>query len=99
MEGGILQGNDSAIWRAIQSAVGFVVTLIQRRSRAVQPNEDQSSATTVTAISAVPAHPKKVSTGLALKRPITERRVTTTIITAMIGTATAVLHDQPQIKP
>lgn len=51
-----------------------------------QPNEDQINATTVTA-NAVPAHPKKVSAGLALKRPITESRVTTTIMTAMIGSA------------
>jgi hypothetical protein len=35
------------------------------RTEPVQPNEDRSSATTVTAISAVPAHPKKVRTGLA----------------------------------
>src|ERR1700730_5679831 len=53
-----------------------------------QPNEDQNSATTVTAISTVPAHPKIMSVGRALKRPITERRVTTTIVTVMIGTAT-----------
>jgi hypothetical protein len=32
--------------------------------------------------------PKKVSAGRAVKRPITERRVTTTIMAAMIGTAT-----------
>jgi cation/acetate symporter len=49
---------------------------------------NQISATTVAAISAVPAHPKKVSVGRALKRPITESRVTTTIMTVMIGTAT-----------
>jgi len=62
--------------------------LANRDDRAGQPIEDQNSATTVTAISAVPAHPKKVSVGRALKRPITERRVTTTIMTVMIGTAT-----------
>jgi hypothetical protein len=47
------------------------------RSGAGHPIEDQNSAITVTAISAVPVHPKKVSIGRALKRPITERRVTT----------------------
>src|SRR5476651_731912 len=64
----------------------------------LQPIEDQSSAATVTAISAVPAHPKKVSVGRALKRPITERRVTTTIMTAMIGTATMPLSTALQIS-
>ena len=61
---------------------------ITRDTSAAQPNEDQNSATTVTAISTVPAHPKIVSVGRALKRPIAERRVTTTIMTVMIGTAT-----------
>src|SRR6266516_5060836 len=35
------QGNASVIWRAIQSAVGWVVTLIQTRSRRGQPNDDE----------------------------------------------------------
>ena len=46
------------------------------------------TATTVVTISAVPAHPKKVSVGRALKRLSTERRVTTTIMTVTIGIAT-----------
>ena len=50
------------------------------------------------AISAVPAHPKKVSVGRALKRPITERRVTTTIMTVIIGTATMPLSTALQIS-
>ena len=57
---------------------------ITRDTSAAQPNEDQNSATTVTAIT-VPAHPKIMSVGRALKRPITERRVTTTIMTDRNG--------------
>src|SRR6202011_775199 len=63
-----------------------------------QPIENQNSATTVAAISAVPAQPNNVSIGRALKRPITDRRVTTTIMTAMIGTATMPLSTALQIS-
>jgi hypothetical protein len=84
-DGGWRPGSDPTTWPGWQSCVVYFAVNTRAES-AGQPIEDQNSATTVTAISAVPAHPKKVS-GRALKRPITERRVTTTIRTAMIGTA------------
>src|SRR5216683_4170217 len=62
------------------------------------PIDDQSSATTVIAMRAVAAHPKPMSVGRAVKRPMTEKRVTTTIITAMIGTAIIPLSTALQIS-
>jgi hypothetical protein len=98
-DGGWRPGSDPTTWPGWQSrVVAFYVAVNTQAESAGQPIEDQSSATTVTAISAVPAHPKKVSVGRALKRPITERRVTTTIMTAMIGTATMPLSTALQIS-
>ena len=54
-----------------QTDAGFLLRSQYSAESAIQLIEDQRSATTVTAISAVPAHPKKVSVGRALKRPIT----------------------------
>jgi len=50
--------------------------------------KDHNNAITATAISPVPIQPSATSQGLALNRPISSKLVTTTIIIAMIGTAT-----------
>jgi hypothetical protein len=50
--------------------------------------KDHSNAITATAIRAVPIQPSATSQGLALNLPISSKLVTTTIIIAMIGTAT-----------
>src|ERR1700739_269771 len=50
--------------------------------------KDHNNAITATAIRAVPIQPSATSQGLALNRPISSKLVTTTIIIAMIGTAT-----------
>jgi hypothetical protein len=50
--------------------------------------KDHNNAITATAIRAVPIQPSAISQGPALNRPISSKLVTTTIIIAMIGTAT-----------
>src|ERR1017187_5560355 len=67
----------------------FVIALLTTAYVASErANVSESSQSGTFVLRAVPVHPKKVSIGRALKRPITERRVTTAIMTVMIGTAT-----------
>src|ERR1700760_5001410 len=71
-----------------------------RRSRlqAKPVANDQNSAITATPMSAVPTQPSTRSHGVALKRPISFRLDTITIIMAMIGTATMPFSTALQIS-
>jgi hypothetical protein len=61
-------GQSQGISQAISDLARIPTTTIRfpRAESAGQPVRDQNSAATVTAISAVPAHPKKVSATLAI---------------------------------
>src|ERR1700733_6161995 len=66
----------------------FITMATAQRASRYPAKNDQNNAITATAINPVPIQPSATSQKLALKRPISSKLVTTTIIMAMIGTAT-----------